>query len=385
MPRNARVFTTTVLCALAAVLATGGGAYGGSPSLAGVPLPSLHPASPPSAPQLPVGRAPLLPTKSGASSATPSTPSTPAVADVTASSAPPYSFSWYPNDSDLKNASTAIKNMGVNAPSHPNQLVFLEVGGWCTSNSTHIDPYSGTCSESASESYTVAYDLEWYMYGYETSGSHAQQQSMGVVATTNNSVAGSNTTNANAQGRYWEGAVNANLEAYANTLNNYNASNGLPLTFYAESGNDLETNFGGPAPAIDWVNGFNAVDSAGIGMEDNGAYYGTCASAGCWNTPLDHGWSAAQKYHTSWGATDDFGFPEIYNSGWATYYRDLDAAAAAVGSAANYGVPVWDGVMWGCGTGGNEPNAPSAWADFANAVSQSPSYLTYLHALSKSC
>jgi hypothetical protein len=385
MPRKARVFTTTILCALAAVLATGGAAYGRPPSVVGVPLPSLHPASSPSAPQHPAGRGPLQPNKAGASSATAPTAATPTIADVTESNAPPYSFSWYANDSDLKNASTAIKNMGVNAPSHPDQLVFLEVGGWCTSNSTHVDPYGGTCSESASDNYTVAYDLEWYMYGYEITGTHAQQQSMGVAATTNNSVAGSNTTNANAQGRDWQGAVNANLAAYANTLNNYNASNGFPLRFYAEAGNDLETNFGGPAPATQWVSGFNAVDSAGLGMDDNGAYYGTCASAGCWNTALDHGWSAAQKYYTSWGATDDFGFPEIYNTGWPTYYRDLDSAAAAVGSAANYGVPVWDGVMWGCGTGGNEPGPAHAWADFANTTGQSTSYLTYIHSLSKSC
>lgn len=282
--------------------------------------------------------------------------------------------------------------MGESAPGHLQEQVFLEVGGWCTSNTTHIDPYGsfGSCSESASDNYQVATDLEWYLYGYETSTTHTGhtgQQSLTLVATTNNSVAGSDTTNADAQGKDWEKAINTNLRAYADYLNNYNKSHSYSLRFYVEGGNDLEGGFGGPGPGVSWVRGFNSVDSAGIAMTDNGGYLGTCADKSCWNTPVDHGWSASQKYYTNWGATYDYGFPEIYDTGWPVYYKDLDSAAASVGANGSlpYGVPGWTGTMWGCGTGGSEPNPDQAWADFVNGVGKQPPFSTYIHSLSKSC
>jgi len=41
--------------------------------------------------------------------------------------------------------------------------------------------------------------------------------------------------------------------------------------------------------------------------------------------------------------------------------------------------------MWGCGTGGDEPNANQAYSDFSSGVHQSPAYLTLMHSLTGSC
>jgi hypothetical protein len=208
-----------------------------------------------------------------------------------------------------------------------------------------------------------------------------------VVATSNNSgSAGHNTTNAGANGSDWAGAVNDNLQQYANSLNSYNAGKGLPLRFYANAGSDIETNFNLPPAITDWVSGFNSGDTNGgygLMMLDNGAYYSTCASSSCWNTVLDHGWKPSQKYYTTYGGANDFGFPEVYNSSWATYYKDLDAAS--VSAKAPFAPPSWTGAFWGCGTGGSEPSAKQAWTDFANGVGQSPTYSTTIHSLGKTC
>ena len=116
-------------------------------------------------------------------------------------------------------------------------------------------------------------------------------------------------------------------------------------------------------------------------MEDAGAYYGTCASSGCWTTADDHGWSASQKYFTNWGAAHDFGWPEIYSTTQPAPYADLDKAAVSKGVS----VPSWSGVVWTCGSGGNEPSPDRAWSDFLSATGQATAWLTYLHNEADTC
>ena len=82
-----------------------------------------------------------------------------------------------------------------------------------------------------------------------------------------------------------------------------------------------------------------------------------------------YGWPGANSY------------PQIYDRNWPAYYQDLNQAAASAGKAQ---IP-YTGVMWGCGTGGDEPNATQAYSDFSAGVHQSPSYLTLMHSLTGTC
>jgi hypothetical protein len=278
----------------------------------------------------------------------------------------------------LNHASTVLVNWGKKAPSNPREVVFLEVGGWCPGNTTSIEEYGG--SGSCYGEWDIAFELSYYLYGYNAT--HHNRTSVTVLATTNNSVAGSDDSHSVAQGKNWEGSIYGQMANYAASLNSYNASHGYPLRLHVGGGNDLETQWGGPTPAVNWVAGFNDLDTAAMPMFDNGAYYGTCSSSSCWSSAMDHGWSASQKYYTTWGATYDFGFPEIYNTGWPTYYKDLGDAAHSHG----FGVPSWTGTLWGCGVvGASEPDAAHAWADFANTTHQRPPRATYLHNLARTC
>lgn len=360
------------------------------------------PASPAHAVDLPVPPPPPAAVPDNLLAVTPEVASTP-TAELTAKlngangdnilnpltvTVPPYSQSWYPTAYDLAHAADSgswLYKAGYNAPTHVDDKVILEIGAWCTSGTQTVDTYGGSCT---SES-TVAYDLEYYMYGYYMNSSHRSGASDLVVeAATNNFIAASNTTNATAQGGNWQQAIDLNMQHYADQINSYLSSIGSNLRINSAVGNDFETQWGGPTPAMYWMNGMDSANSsAGLSFVDDGAYYGTCKYASCWNSALDHGWSVAQKYRTNWG--DDYAVlaaPEIYDTGWPTYYADLDAAARAVGSTAKYGVPIYSMVLWSCGvSGASVTNVSNAYTDFYNATGQATKNLTYLHSEGKTC
>ncbi|MHB8508537.1 MAG: hypothetical protein ACYDGR_07800, partial [Candidatus Dormibacteria bacterium] len=73
--------------------------------------------------------------------------------------------------------------------------------------------------------------------------------------------------------------------------------------------------------------------------------------------------------------------PEVYNYQDGYRYRDLNRAAEQSGKTD----VLYGGVLWGCGTGGNEPTAEHAYSDFSGSTGQMPYYLTQIHALNGSC
>ena len=77
-------------------------------------------------------------------------------------SPPPYSYSFYPTAYDLIKANTVVYGWGKNAPAHSAAQVLLEVGGWCTGDTTDLFTYGGSCTSE----WNVAFDLEYYMDGY---------------------------------------------------------------------------------------------------------------------------------------------------------------------------------------------------------------------------
>ncbi len=179
----------------------------------------------------------------------------------------------------------------------------------------------------------------------------------------------------------------SNTYAYASQLNQWANQNNVGITFFVSGGDDIETNFSDPYPVVDsWVSAwdnsaFAYRSSAYMEMYDNGAQYDYCNSSSCWDQPLDHNWSSHQLWQEQWGYGSAFSFPEMYRRNWGYYYEDLNKAAAA----ANKPTVGYTGVMWGCGTGGDEPSANQAHVDFSAQTGQSPQDTTTIHALDQSC
>ena len=90
--------------------------------------------------------------------------------------------------------------------------------------------------------------------------------------------------------------------------------------------------------------------STQLNFGTDGACYGTCTTASCWDSPIDHGWAPSQMYAVYYGWPGANSYPQIYDRNWPAYYQDLNQAAASAGKAQ---IP-YTGVMWGCGTGGDE-------------------------------
>ena len=107
-----------------------------------------------------------------------------------------------------------------------------------------------------------------------------------------------------------------------NELNNWLVSQGFNNQIRIVGGSDMETNFRAPSEARAWVDGYS---STGLYPVYN---YGN--ASGC---PLDYpptepkyqagiiarqcdtqGWTQQDVYHVSWGSTQAYPFPEVYNT-----------------------------------------------------------------------
>jgi hypothetical protein len=289
----------------------------------------------------------------------------------------PVSHSWYVTAADLASSGGGIYNEGYNAPSGP-QVVFLQAGQVCITSSggSGFLTYGGGCQPT----YNVAHAVQWWLYGFQQNPAHRGSGYVVLCVTTSNGTSSNTTDNYRvaAEGLY-EDLVNQTV-VYANYLNSgsYNAH------YVVAGGIDAETSWDKPNEVSGWLVGWlnkRATLSTQLNYGADGAYYGTCATSSCWNSPIDHGWAPSQMYAVYYGWPGANSYPQIYDNTWPAIYNDLNQAAASAGKAQ---IP-YTGVMWGCGTGGNEPNANQAYTDFVAGAHQSPSYLTLIHSLSKTC
>jgi len=289
----------------------------------------------------------------------------------------PVSQSWYVTAADLVGSGGEIYNEGYNAPSGP-QVVFLQAGQVCVTGGggSGFLTYGGGCQPT----YNVAYAVQWWFYGFQQNPAHRGSNYVVLCVTTSNGTSSNTTDNYRvaAEGLY-EDLVNQTV-VYANYLNA-----GSPNAHYVVAGGiDAETSWDKPNEVSGWLVGWlnkRATLSTQLNFGTDGAYYGTCAASSCWNSPVDHGWAPSQMYAVYYGWPGANSYPQIYNNTWPAYYNELNQAAASAGKAQ---IP-YTGVMWGCGTGGNEPSAAQAYADFVSGAHQSPSYVTSIHSLSKTC
>ena len=289
----------------------------------------------------------------------------------------PVSNSWYITAADLASSGGVIYSLGYNAPSGP-QVVFLQAGQVCITSSggSGFLTYGGGCQPT----YNVAHAVQWWLYGFQQNPAHRGSGYVVLCVTTSNGTSSNTTANYRvaAEGLY-EDLVNYTV-VYANYLNagNYNAR------YVVAGGIDAETSWDKPNEVSGWLVGW-LTKRAGLSTQLNfgtdGAYYGTCATASCWDSPIDHGWAPSQMYAVYYGWPGSNSYPQIYDRSWPAYYQDLNQAAASAGKTQ---IP-YTGVMWGCGTGGDEPNASQAYSDFSSGVHQSPAYLTLMHSLTGSC
>jgi hypothetical protein len=295
----------------------------------------------------------------------------------------PVSQSYYVTAYDNANPSTVLYNWGYNAPAGT-QLTFLEFGGVCNGSgfATGVEPYGGPCTDN----YSVQADAEWWEWGFFNNPAHYNTGGVEIIETVNNSISSSTSSTFSQEAPGWYNAIDINTYAYSVQLDGYYGTTGI--YFLPEAGYDAETNWDSPTASLAWVtawvNAYNNTSDKFYYM-DNGAYYGTCASSSCWNSVDDHGWEASQVYAANYGYTPSLSFPEMYDNNWGTYYADLNQAAAQLGGLLQRGPITFTGVMWGCGTGGNEPNAPQAYSDFSRETSQSPPWLTEIHNLADTC
>jgi hypothetical protein len=290
----------------------------------------------------------------------------------------PVSYSWYITAADIASSGSGIYSLGYNAPSGP-QVVFLQAGQVCITSSggSGFLTYGGGCQSTYE---IAAHAVQWWLYGFQQNPAHRGSGYVVLCVTTSNGTSSNTTANYRvaAEGLY-EDLAN-NTQVYANYLNrgDYNAR------YVVAGGIDAETSWDKPNEVSGWLVGWltkRSTSSTQLNYGADGAYYGTCATASCWDAPLDHGWAPSQMYAVYYGWPGANSYPQIYNSNWSTYYKDLNQAAASAGKAQ---IP-YTGVMWGCGTGGNEPSAAQAYSDFSNGVHQSPSYLTLMHSLARTC
>jgi len=280
---------------------------------------------------------------------------------------------------------TPVYNEGHNAPTG-SQLVFLQFGGICNGDGVFV--YQAfECIDDT----TIAWQAEWWLYGYAQNPSHRNSGTVEVAVTVNNSVGSDTASGVNGEAQHLYASIISNTLAYATELNIWSSYNGLGETYAVAGGNDIEPNFNGPGVSTPWADGWVTAASHYndylLYMVD-GAYYGTCASAACWNTPGQNGWTPHQIYYVNWGALPGYSVPQMYDNTWGNYWNDLNNAASSVGIAggATYGRDQFTGVMWGCGIAGiSEPNPKQAYTDFANETNEDPAYLTLIHAEGGSC
>lgn len=295
---------------------------------------------------------------------------------VTSSSAPGKSISYYMRSGD---SNSTIQSMGYNAPTVSSGIqVVLDWGGWC-SDGKSVTAFNSTCLADT----TVAYRSEYWLYGYYLNSNH-NHTFVTVTLGTNNSVTSNTASNATTHGKDWYTAIANKMGNYSNTLNNAAFNQGANIFSRVGGANDMETNWNAPGVTTPWVAAYNSLyggNSTYIPVYDFGAYYGTCATSSCWNSVVDHGWTPHQKYNVQWGYNAAYSTPEIYNSSWATYYKDLNLAAVAAGT---HRVNA-SAALWSCGTGGSEPSAAQAWADLANATGWQPPYSMFLHNQARTC
>ncbi len=158
-----------------------------------------------------------------------------------------------------------------------------------------------------------------------------------------------------------------------------NGATGLaaPLTFWAAT--DIEQSSSGDwydaATTRPWVDGYG-VAAAGF-VPANSPKCGATTPFAMVNFgdyfPNKPGWTTADVYYVSWGATLACALPEIYIAGWGNYWASLSNWGATHGGTAI----TFTGVMSEDGNGGTL-TASQSWMDLYNATGQSPPYLTII-------
>jgi hypothetical protein len=294
------------------------------------------------------------------------------------------SNAYYALYNDLTDPNHTVLQAEGNAEPQGSLRALLEIGGPCSSTSVQTYGSGAPCLADS----TVAYDVEWFMYGYAVAAMpnqpHYGAGDVHLAVVTNNSHPGGQENN---NGADLFNALESQTYQYASSLNNWAATFNNNVRFYVDGGSDIETQWDSPtaADSLPLAASFNSAwASSGISLAfaDNGAMYSSCASASCWTSPSDHGWTMEQIYDANSGSTDanlayvdDVSWPEIYDSQWPAYYADMDNAAIGAGqSSAQY-----DSILFGCSVG-NEPTPAKSEADFAAATGIQTD-VTSMHAL----
>ena len=150
-----------------------------------------------------------------------------------------------------------------------------------------------------------------------------------------------------------------------------------PLTVWAAS--DIEQSSSGDwydaATTRAWVDGYQVTAAGSVPamstkcgattpyeMVNFGDYF-----------PNKPGWTAADVYYVSWGATLACAMPEIYVAGWGNYWASLNTWAVGQGKSQIR----FTGVMSENGSQGTL-SASESWTDLYNATGQPAPYLTII-------
>jgi hypothetical protein len=147
-----------------------------------------------------------------------------------------------------------------------------------------------------------------------------------------------------------------------------------PLTVWAAS--DIEQSSSGDwydaATTRPWLDGFQAAAGSVAGAKCGATTPYQMVNFGDY-FPNKPGWTAADVYYVSWGATLACALPEIYIAGWGSYWASLNTWAASQGKTQI----VFTGVMSENGSQGTL-SASGSWTDLYNATGQAAPYLTII-------
>jgi hypothetical protein len=152
-------------------------------------------------------------------------------------------------------------------------------------------------------------------------------------------------------------------------LGSYIATSGYGAQLAVHGGNDIEPDFGPPAAARDWVDGF-ASAITGAAMYN----YGSCDACpdALPDTPAachaHNGWSCEDIWYVSWGSPGALAIPEIYLAKLARQWQTISLYGVVVHNA-----PItYSGTLSQSGAC-NCPLTPAdAWTAFWTALNSDP-------------
>lgn len=184
---------------------------------------------------------------------------------------------------------------------YSNSMVILDFGGQ-VSTSTVDNWDAGYISNGTVESLA-----EHFAYGYWNCSGPAPKLKLAIG--TNNSI-----TSSSSLGAAWAHVAAA--------VQSYDQSHGYTSQVTAMGGNDIES-WGGESAAEAWASGYSGAGSATL-YADFGSADGcpttSSNNAPCYGTTT---WNQYGYWYVSWGAAAAVPLPEIYNSSWATQWKEI--------------------------------------------------------------